>query len=262
MSGPHPHPQQGSGGYAQPPSESSTEELVAEDLRRQVAILAEQVRRLGERPSADALVRRIDAAAEPAGPAVELPLPPPPRPRAPAPNPRPAEPEILEAAATASTSERGGAAEREHAGGREAEPAGFSGAQPAVVAPPARNPETPVPAGARETPTVEHTESFEQRSRRLISSVVKLAELAAVEIRASAELEAAAIRARTSEQLSAPSANHLAALLERQRQMLAALAAQTERVERAAGVVRAQIRALEAERDHIQGLLESSRRAP
>jgi hypothetical protein len=266
MSGPNPHPQQGSGGDAQPPSESSTEELVAADLRRQVAILAEQVRRLGERPSADALARRIDAAGEPRAPAaVELPLPPAPRPRAAAsassPPPTQLEVEPLTEPAIPEP-ERRDAPETEHAGGRGAESAGVVEAEPAggVEAESARVSQTR--PSALEAPSVEQGESFEHRSRRLISSVINLAELAAVEIRTSAELEAAAIRARSSERLSAPSADHLAALLERQRQMLSALAAQTERVERAAGVVRAQIRALEAERDHIDRLLESLRREP
>jgi hypothetical protein len=104
-------------------------------------------------------------------------------------------------------------------------------------------------------------ESFTDHTSRLVASVVTLAELAAVEIRASAEVEAAAIRAQTSERISAATTNHLVTLLERQRQMLAALATQTDRLERASAVLRAQIRALEAEREHIAEVLASSRGA-
>jgi hypothetical protein len=51
-------------------------------------------------------------------------------------------------------------------------------------------------------------------------------------------------------------------LLERQRNMLAALAAQTERLEQAAAVLRAQIRALQAEREHIADVLNHHQPAP
>jgi cell division protein FtsB len=44
--------------------------------------------------------------------------------------------------------------------------------------------------------------------------------------------------------------------------MLAALAAQTERLEQAAAVLRAQIRALQAEREHIAEVLSDSFLAP
>ncbi len=106
------------------------------------------------------------------------------------------------------------------------------------------------------------SETFAEHSSRLVASVVTLAELAAIEIRASAEVEAATIRARSSERLSTPTTSHLLMLLERQRHMLAALSAQTERVEQAGAVLRAQIRALEAEREHIYEILASSQRTP
>jgi hypothetical protein len=44
--------------------------------------------------------------------------------------------------------------------------------------------------------------------------------------------------------------------------MLAALAEQTERLEQAAGVLAAQIRALEAEREHIAEVLSDAQPAP
>jgi len=98
-------------------------------------------------------------------------------------------------------------------------------------------------------------ETFAQRSSRLVASVVTLAELAAVEIRASAEIEAAAIRSQASAHRAAPTTSHLLVLLERQRQMLAALSLQTDRLEQAGAVLRAQILALEAEREHIVALI-------
>ena len=93
----------------------------------------------------------------------------------------------------------------------------------------------------------------------LVASVVALAELAAIELRTSAELEAAAIRGRSRQRMDEPTADYLLLLLERQRRMIASLAAQTERIEQAAGVIRAQILALEAERDHLDKLLASQR---
>src|ERR1019366_10636146 len=97
---------------------------------------------------------------------------------------------------------------------------------------------------------------------RLIASVVALAELAAGETRRSAEVEAATIRARASEQLSESTINHLVTLLERQRRMIEALAAQTDRLGGAGVILRAPIRALDAERQHIHDILVTRRRTP
>ncbi|MGA3361515.1 MAG: hypothetical protein ABSD82_05750 [Solirubrobacteraceae bacterium] len=101
--------------------------------------------------------------------------------------------------------------------------------------------------------------TFADRSSQLVASVVALAELAAIEIRTGAEVEAAAIRAQTSERASTANTAHLVVLLERQRRMLAALVAQTERMQRAGAVIRAQIVALEAEREHLQEVLATGR---
>lgn len=184
--------------------ELAEKEAAALDLRRQVAVLADQVRQLGGGTGRAAESSEQGDATT----AVETALPPPPRPRAPA------------------------------AAAAEAGPA------------------------APEQPTVSAAETFADRSSRLIESVITLAELAAVEIRAGAELEAAAIRERAAERGRAPATSQLLALLERQRQMLAALSAQTDRLDEAGAVVRAQIRALEAEREHIQELVDAARRAP
>ena len=70
------------------------------------------------------------------------------------------------------------------------------------------------------------------------------------------------MRARAADKRSAPATGHLLILLERQRNMLAALAEQTERLEQAAGVLAAQIRALQAEREHIAEVLSDSGLAP
>jgi hypothetical protein len=201
----------------------SAADEVAADLRRQVAILAEQVRALGTSEAAGAAAPVAAPAAEPraAATAADLPLPPAPRPRP---------------AASAPPQQR-----------KRQEP------EPPTEPAPQSEPE-PAPAAARET--------FAERSSHLVESVVTLAELAAVEIRASAEVEAAAVRARSAEKLSASSTGHLLTLLERQRNMLAALAAQTERLEQAAAVLRAQIRALQAEREHIAEVLSDSFLAP
>ncbi len=127
-------------------------------------------------------------------------------------------------------------------------------------APPA-DPPAPAPTSApASTGAPTAGETFAQTSSRLIASVVTLAELAAVEIRASAEVEAAAIRTRAAERLSASTSAQLLALLERQRNMLAALSSQTDRLEQSAAVLRAQVAALEAEREHIAEVL--ARTAP
>jgi hypothetical protein len=201
-------------------------EASAEDLRAQVAALADQVRRLGkgaadrnpEQTAAETFdAIRVDAWVS--GPEEEPPAAPPPLPRG-APT---------GATATATQAE----------------------------------PSAPEAEGEAETtPVREHAgegDSFADRSTRLVSSVVTLAELAAIELRTGAEIQAAAIRGRSRERLDEPTVDYLLVLLDRQRRMLAALAVQTERIERAGAVVRAQILALEAEREHLHELLAYER---
>jgi len=211
----------------------SADDEVAADLRRQVAILAAQVRALASSEAGGAAA--TVAAPGPERPAsrtaADLPLLPAPRPRA---------------AASASPPEQPNAQEPELP----------------TKPPPKAEPEPPGDAAAAVTPAAGARETFAERSSHLVESVVTLAELAAVEIRASAEVEAAVVRARASENLSASSTGQLVTLLERQRNMLAALAAQTERLEQAAGVLRAQILALQAEREHIAEVLNHFLPAP
>jgi hypothetical protein len=235
MAGSHPHSKKGRARDTETEAERlSAADEVAADLRRQVAILAEQVRALGTSEAAGAAAPVAAPAAEPRVSATaadltlpaDLPLPAAPLPAAPLPRP----------AASAPPQQR-----------KRQEP------EPPTTPAPQSEPQPP-PAAARET--------FAERSSHLVESVVTLAELAAVEIRASAEIEAAAVRARSAEKLSASSTGHLLTLLERQRNMLAALAAQTERLEQAAAVLRAQIRALQAEREHIAEVLSDSFLAP
>jgi hypothetical protein len=218
----------------------------ASDLRAQVAQLAEQVRALGDRG---------DGTRSGAGPVEgrfaelgDLLVPKPRRPRH-APSaveqPQPAPAPVAEP---------------------PSEPAQRPPSEPAARRPVGEG------EGARRGPVAHAGESaragegggttFADRSSTLVASVVALAELAAIEIRTGAEIEAAAIRAQSRERVNEPSTSHLLALLERQRLMLAALAAQTDRLERAGAVLRAQIRALEAEREHISEMLESGRRTP
>ena len=127
---------------------------------------------------------------------------------------------------------------------------------------------TPVePAAPGSKPAVQPTraprdgESFAEHSSRLVESVIALAELAAIEIRAGAEVEAAAIRARSHERLASPATVQMLTLVERQRRMLEALAAQTDRLEQAGAVIRAQIRALEAEHEHLSEIVAAAREA-
>jgi hypothetical protein len=143
---------------------------------------------------------------------------------------------------------------------REQEPSSPAAQGEAPVAPP----EQEVPPGARVgvEPLTGAGATFADRSSQLVASVVALAELAAIEIRTGAEVEAAVIRAKSDERSSPANTGHLVLLLERQRRMLAALVAQTERMQRAGAVIRAQIVALEAERDHLQEVLETGRNTP
>jgi len=230
MSGSHHHSKKGRVRDVETEAERlSATDAVAADLRRQVAILAEQVRALANTEAAGPAAS-VGAPAKPrvSPTAAERPLPPAPRPRLPACAPPLPQPKT-----------------------HESEP---------PTKPSLRS--EPQPTGAAAAPVAAGRETFAERSSQLVESVVTLAELAAIEIRASAEVEAAAVRARSAEKHSASSTGQLLALLERQRNMLAALAAQTERLEQAAAVLAAQIRALEAEREHIAEVLSDSQAAP
>jgi uncharacterized coiled-coil protein SlyX len=83
-------------------------------------------------------------------------------------------------------------------------------------------------------------------STGITNAIVAAAEAAAGEIRASAEREAQLIRA-TADRGPIGSISALRDTLARQRETLAGLAAETTRVERSAAILRAQVRALEAE---------------
>lgn len=244
----HPHPKKAGGEPAGEPAMPEAVEGAASDLRAQVAQLAEQVRALGDRG---------DGTRSGAGPVEgrfaelgDLLVPKPRRPRhapsaveQPQPAPAPAEEPPSEPAQRPPSEP----AARRPVGEGEGE-----GARRGAVAHAGESAHAGEGGGT----------TFADRSSTLVASVVALAELAAIEIRTGAEIEAAAIRAQSRERLNEPSTSHLLALLERQRLMLAALAAQTDRLERAGAVLRAQIRALEAEREHISEMLESGRRTP
>jgi len=256
----HPHPKKAGGEPAGEPAMPEAVEGAASDLRAQVAQLAEQVRALGDRG---------DGTRSGAGPVEgrfaelgDLLVPKPRRPRhapsaveQPQPAPAPVEeppsepaqrpPSELAARRPVGEGEGEGARRGAVAHGGESARAGEG-----------------APAGEGARAGEGGGTTFADRSSTLVASVVALAELAAIEIRTGAEIEAAAIRAQSRERLNEPSTSHLLALLERQRLMLAALAAQTDRLERAGAVLRAQIRALEAEREHISEMLESGRRTP
>jgi hypothetical protein len=136
--------------------------------------------------------------------------------------------------------------------------------------PPAQGEAPAAPSGREDPPGAEvgvealagTGATFADRSSQLVASVVALAELASIEIRTGAEVEAAAIRAQSRERSSTANTAHLVVLLERQRRMLAALVAQTERMQRAGAVIRAQILALEAEREHLQEVLDTGHNTP
>lgn len=238
----HPHPKKGGGEPAPQSAMPDSIDAAASDLRAQVARLAEQVRGLGDRADAERSgTGRVDTGFAELG---DL-LVPKPRRRRHAPSaveqapPPPAATPAQQPPSEPSVQTMVAAVEGERAPEAEAAPEGGG----------VRSGE----GGA---------DTFAERSSRLVASVVALAELAAIEIRTGAEIEAAALRAQSLVRPNEPSTSHLLALLERQRHMLAALAAQTDRLERAAAVLRAQISALEAEREHIADLLGTARRTP
>jgi hypothetical protein len=109
-------------------------------------------------------------------------------------------------------------------------------------------PDPPQPVASTTVASPPYTrDTVTDDSRHLFESVIAAAERAALEIRASAERQAASIRARASDDRVAPTAD-LASTGVRQRQTLAALAAETDRIAQAVAVLGAQIRALDAKR--------------
>ena len=248
---PKSHPHSKRGGEEPPPADA---EVTADDLRAQVAVLAEQVRRLGGTRANRSTAERFDVVsvdAWVAGPDDPPPAQPPIAPAQPASPPAqsavpPAQPAIS-----------------------AAEPASLTAPpprSPTLAAAPRREPgvgASTTAAGAEGTAAgTRGEETLADRSMSLVASVVALAELAAIELRTGAEIEAATIRGRSRQRLNEPTADYLAVLLERQRRMIAALAAQTERIEQAGAVIRAQILALEAEREYLDKLLASQRLEP
>jgi hypothetical protein len=97
-------------------------------------------------------------------------------------------------------------------------------------------------------------ESLTERSSRLLAGVIAMADLAAAEIRASAEREAADIRERASAAI-----READEALERYRQALEGLAGETEHVERAITGLREQAHALDEERRAIEAALRAVR---
>ena len=260
------------------PSPSPASDVSAAELRAQMAILAEQVRRLGDRvggtddawaaPAAEPVVVESPA---PSGSAAGQPAAPSQPPSA----PQAASTSAPQAASTSASALGGDAPPaRAHvvsvplAYVRLAAAADPEPRQPDVAPTPA----APEPAAGRDEALIA------ERTGRLIASVIAMAERAAEQIRESAEREAASIRAGTTGDLAsadrpgpdlAPSqrgAPDLAAsqtgldVLEHQRQALAALAAEADRIEAATEGLRAQARALDAERQRLYEAIGAARR--
>jgi hypothetical protein len=100
-------------------------------------------------------------------------------------------------------------------------------------------------------------EEFAYLSGRLLESVIDTAELAAAEIRASAEREAADIRGRADAAIGEADA-----ALARYREALTALAVETERIELSIVALREQAETLEQERGRVDVAIEVLRRRP
>jgi hypothetical protein len=225
------------------PSRSSppaASDVSAAELRAQMAILAEQVRRLGDRVG-----RTDDAWTTPLTPSPAT------------------QPVVAESPPPI------GSAEVEPAApppGAHVVSLSLEHARPAGAAHHAPRPDlAAVPA----------TEPAELTSR-LMASVIEMAERAAQQIRESAEREAARIRAgatlpRADPPIPDPPAPQRCTpepapsqtgpeVLDRERQALAALAAETDRIEAAAERQRAQARALDAERQRLYEAIGAARR--
>jgi hypothetical protein len=100
-------------------------------------------------------------------------------------------------------------------------------------------------------------EEFAYLSGRLLETVIDTAELAAAEIRAGAEREAADIRERADAAIGEADA-----ALARYREALAALAVETERIELSILALREQAQTLEEERGRVDVAIEVLRRRP
>jgi hypothetical protein len=118
----------------------------------------------------------------------------------------------------------------------------------------------PTPDKRRAPPPPPHAgDTVDDHTARLFASVIATAERAAAEIHARAEREAARIRGAGSKPCVAPP-TELVDSLERQRQTLAAFASETDRIAHATATLRAQTRALDAERRRMYEALTSARR--
>jgi len=252
------------------PSPSPASDVSAAELRAQMAILAEQVRRLGDRVGGTGDAWAAPVAEPPAAesPVVESPAPggsaagrPAPRSQLPSDPPAASAPGGVDVPPS-----------RAHV---VSVPLAY--VRPAAVAHPGPPQPDVVPAPA---PAVGHDEDpIADGTSRLVASVLAMAEHAAEQIRERAEHEAAAIRAnaardhapedRRTPDLAAPAPSgdlDLAAsqtgldVLEHQRQALAALAAETDRIEAATERLRAQARALDAERQRLYDAIGAARR--
>jgi len=224
---------------ASPPAAS---EVSATELRAQMAFLAEQVRRLGDRVG-----RTDDAWTAPVS-----------------------QPPVTQPVVAGS-------------------PPPIASAAVEPAAPPPRAHVVSVPlAHARPAPAAHHDPRSDlvavsapdpgELTSRLMASVIEMAERAAEQIRESAEREAARIRAGATSDL--PPADHPVPdppvpqhrtpesaasqtgpeAVARERQALAALAAETDRIEAATERLRAQARALDAERQRLHEAIAAARR--
>jgi hypothetical protein len=234
------------------------------ELRAQMAILAEQVRRLGDR------VERADDAwsAPPTEPAVNE-------------DPSPSESPAVKPVAPSQPLSVPPASAGDDA---PPAPAHVVSVPLAHVRPPAAADPGPAPADddaslpAAAPAAAEHDEQpIAERTGRLIANVIAMAERAAEQIVESAEREAAAIRAGTTAE-HAPADRRTADRraparsepdvaspqgeldgLERQREALEALASETDRIESAIQRLREQVRVLDAERRRLYEAIAAGR---
>jgi hypothetical protein len=234
------------------------------ELRAQMAVLAEQVRRLGDR------VERTDDAwsAPTTEPAVIEELPPSESPAV--------EPAAPSRPLSVPPTSAGDDAPPAHA---HVVSVPLAYAPPPAAADPGPTPADDASLPAAAPPAAEHDEQpIAERTSRLIANVIATAERAAEQILESAEREAAVIRAGTtadhapadrrtadrraparSEPEVASPQGELDAL-ERQREALEALAAETDRIEAAIERLREQTRVLDAERRRLYEAIAAARR--
>jgi hypothetical protein len=130
-----------------------------------------------------------------------------------------------------------------------------NGPGPALVTEPSGAGADNPPSAPQPPPEQPSGESLTDRSNRLLGEVLAMAEVAAAEIRAAAELEANDIRERAGAAI-----READEALERYRQALGGLAVETERIERAIAALAEQGRALDEERRAIEQALRAVRR--